>query len=97
MSKLRINYSQVMRKADKIENLSRDIRKEIDRISNLEDSIKSGWKGKASDSFLRKLAESKMELEKTRRSMEELSEIIKKTAKSIKEKDERDAKMAKQL
>lgn len=97
MSKLRINYSQVMRKADKIENLSRDIRKEIDRISNLEDSIKSGWKGKASDSFLRKLAESKMEFEKTRRSMEELSEIIKKTAKSIKEKDERDAKMAKQL
>ena len=51
MAQFRINHSKVIRQADEMNDLSRDLNAEILRLENLLAQIKREWYGPASDAF----------------------------------------------
>ena len=97
MTGFRINYNQVIRQADVINNLSDDLKREMDKLKNILNSIRGDWEGPASREFQKKLTVLIGNVENSKNSMSSVSRTIKNIAARIKQEDERQAEMASQL
>lgn len=93
----RINYSQVIRQADTINNLSVDLDREIQRLDSILTSLQSNWRGPASTAFQNHLILLIADLRKTKYSMSSVSTTIKNVATRIRQEDERQAELARKL
>lgn len=89
MAQFRINHSKVIRQADEMTDLSRQINSEIIRLENLLARIKREWYGPASDSFQQQLIMLIADMKTTRYNMTSVSTSIKNVANRIQNEDER--------
>lgn len=89
MAKFRINHSKVIRQADEMNDLSRDLNAEILRLENLLSQIKREWYGPASDAFQQQLIMLIADMKTTRYNMSSVSSSIKNVANRIQSEDER--------
>lgn len=89
MAQFRINHSKVIRQADEINDLSRDLNAEILRLENLLSQIKREWYGPASDAFQQQLIMLIADMKTTRYNMSSVSSSIKNVANRIQSEDER--------
>ncbi|MBQ8741961.1 MAG: WXG100 family type VII secretion target [Clostridia bacterium] len=89
MARFRINYSKVIRQADDIEELSRDLNREIGRLENLLSQIKREWCGPASEAFQNQLTMLIADMKATKHGMSNVSGTIKDVASRIQDEDER--------
>lgn len=93
----RINYGQVIGQANTINNLSGDLDREIQKLDNILNSVRSNWKGPASVAYQNHLTLLIADMRKTKYSMSSVSSTIKNVATRIQEEDERQAELARQL
>lgn len=89
MAQFRINHSKVIRQADEMNELSRDLNDEILRLENLLSQIKREWYGPASDAFQQQLIMLIADMKTTRYNMSSVSSSIKNVANRIQSEDER--------
>ena len=89
MAQFRINHSKVIRQADEMTDLSRQINSEIIRLENLLAQIKREWYGPASDAFQQQLIMLIADMKTTRYNMTSVSTSIKNVANRIQNEDER--------
>lgn len=89
MAQFRINHSKVIRQADEMNDLSRDLNAEILRLENLLAQIKREWYGPASDAFQQQLIMLIADMKTTRYNMSSVSSSIKNVANRIQSEDER--------
>lgn len=89
MAQFRINHSKVIRQADEMADLSRQINSEIIRLENLLARIKREWYGPASDAFQQQLIMLIADMKTTRYNMTSVSTSIKNVANRIQNEDER--------
>lgn len=89
MAQFRINHSKVIRQADEMNDLSRDLNAEILRLENLLSQIKREWYGPASDAFQQQLIMLIADMKTTRYNMSSVSSSIKNVANRIQSEDER--------
>lgn len=89
MAQFRINHSKVIRQADEMTDLSRQINSEIIRLENLLARIKREWYGPASDAFQQQLIMLIADMKTTRYNMTSVSTSIKNVANRIQNEDER--------
>ena len=97
MADLRINYEQVIRQANIINDLSDELRREKDNLNNILTSIGRDWEGPASTVYKNKLSSLVYNVENTKNSMSSASGTIRSIATRIRQEDERQAEMASQL
>lgn len=93
----RINYEQVMRQADKIEEEAQEVHKVILDLDGILSSTGAVWKGKAADTFHQECLELKSEMMKSRQQIQTTASKIRKIARRLKEVDDRAAAEAKKL
>lgn len=89
MAQFRIDHSKVIRQADEMNDLSRDLNAEILRLEALLSQIKCEWCGPASDAFRQQLIMLIADMKTTRYSMSSVSSSIKNAANRIQSEDER--------
>ena len=89
MAQFRINHSKVIRQADEMTDLSRQINSEIIRLENLLARIKREWYVPASDAFQQQLIMLIADMKTTRYNMTSVSTSIKNVANRIQNEDER--------
>jgi len=89
LAQFRINHSKVIRQADEMTDLSRQINSEIIRLENLLARIKREWYGPASDAFQQQLIMLIADMKTTRYNMTSVSTSIKNVANRIQNEDER--------
>ena len=97
MADLRINYEQVIRQANIINDLSDELRREKDNLNNILTSIGRDWEGPAATVDKNKLSSPVDNVENTKNSMSSASGTIRSIATRIRQEDERQAEMASQL
>lgn len=90
----RINFSKVISQADSIANDANDLATQIKLLSQLEQEVRSSWKGLASDVFIQRLETLKANIEQTKNQMSRLSSTIKYCAEKIQREDEEANKRA---
>lgn len=93
----RINYSQVLRQARTIKNLSDDLNREIRRLEEILTSSKNVWKGPASNAYQINLKRLVDDMKQTKYDMSNISSVIISTATRIQKEDERQAELARKL
>ena len=79
----------MIRQADEMNDLSRDLNAEILRLENLLAQIKREWYGPASDAFQQQLTMLIADMKTTRYNMSSVSSSIKNVANRIQSEDER--------
>lgn len=89
MAQFRINYSKVVRQASEMNDLSRDLNREIVKLENLLYQIKREWYGPASDAFQKQLIMLIADMKTTKYNMSSVSSTIKNIANRIQKEDER--------
>lgn len=89
MAQFRIKHSKVIRQADEMNDLSRDLNAEILRLETLLSQIKCEWYGPASDAFQQQLIMLIADMKTTRYNMSSVSSSIKNVANRIQSEDER--------
>lgn len=89
MAQFRINYNKVVRQANEMSDLSRDLNSEIGKLENLLAQIKREWCGPASDAFQKQLIMLIADLKTTKYNMSSVSSTIKNVANRIQKEDER--------
>ena len=89
MAQFRINHSKVIRQADEMSDLSRDLNSEIVKLENLLAQIKREWYGPASDAFQKQLIMLIADMKTTKYNMSSVSSTIKNVANRIQKEDER--------
>lgn len=94
LSEFRINYGQVIRQANTINNLSTDLDREVRSLENILTNIRSDWKGPASIAFQKHLTILIADMKQTKYSMSSVSSTIKNVATRIQQEDERQAELA---
>lgn len=92
--KFRINHTKVTSQANEIKQLARRMNSEILYLNQMEQDCRACWKGEAADAFLIKLNELRGEMEKNKKSIENLGKLIQNCADSIQREDEKAAKIA---
>ncbi len=97
MAKFRINYNQVVGKANEINNMSLSLDKDIIKLENLFDDVKKSWQGPASKEFQDRLRILIAEIKETKFKMSSVSSTIKNVAYRIQKEDERQAEMIEKL
>lgn len=93
----RMDYESVIRQANRINNLSEDVSRDILRLQGILDSARINWKGPASSAFQNHLTILIADLKNTKYSMSSVSTTIQTVANRLKEEDERQAELALQL
>lgn len=89
MAEFRINYKKVIRQADEMNDLSRDLNNEISALEDLLSQIKRDWCGPASEAFQQQLIMLIADMKTTRYNMASVSTSIKNVANRIQSEDER--------
>ncbi len=89
MARFRINHGKVIRQADEITDLSKQLNREITGLENLLARIKSEWYGPASEAFQQQLIMLIADMKTTRYNMSSVSSTIKNVANRIQREDER--------
>lgn len=89
MAQFRINYNKVVRQANEMSDLSRDLNSEIRKLENLLAQIKREWYGPASDEFQKQLIMLIADMKTTKYNMSSVSSTIKNVANRIQKEDER--------
>lgn len=89
LAQFRINYNKVIRQANEMSDLSRDLNSEIGKLENLLDQIKREWYGPASDAFQKQLIMLIADMKTTKYNMSSVSSTIKNVANRIQKEDER--------
>lgn len=89
MAQFRINYNKVVRQANEMSDLSRDLNGEIGKLENLLAQIKREWYGPASDAFQKQLIMLIADMKTTKYNMSSVSSTIKNVANRIQKEDER--------
>ena len=89
-----INYHQVMRQADKIEDEAHDIQKEIRQLDELIDDIQAIWKSPAATVFLAECQTLRHQMQAAQSRINQAANSIRETARRIKEADDRAAEAA---
>ncbi len=84
----RINYSKVISQANFIAGNASELSAQIELLNQMEQDIRSAWKGQAADAFLSRLSLLKGNMSKTRQQMTNLASTIKYCAERIKREDE---------
>lgn len=84
----RINYSKVISQANSISNNASDLSIQVNLLTQMEQDIRSAWKGEAADAFLSRLSLLKNNISKTRQQMADLASTIKYCAERIQREDE---------
>lgn len=97
MAGFRINYGQVVGQAKEISNLSSDFDREIQKLQDILDSVRTNWKGPASTAYQNHLTLLIADMKKTKYAMSSVSTTIKNVAVKIQQEDERQAELARQL
>ena len=97
MAGFRINCGQVVGQANTIDNLSSDLDREIQKLDNILNSVRSNWKGPASTAYQNHLTLLIADMRKTKDSMSSVSSTIKNVANRIQQEDEHQAELARQL
>ncbi|MBR4357542.1 MAG: WXG100 family type VII secretion target [Butyrivibrio sp.] len=97
MARFRINYSQVIRQADTINNLSSDLDREIRKLDSMLNASRSSWIGPAATAYYNHLTLLIADMKKTKYSMSSVSSTIKNVATRIQREDERQAELARRL
>ena len=93
----RINYHQVMRQADNIEDEAHEIQRAIRDLDNLMNDIKSIWKSPAATAFIAECQELRQQMVSTQVRVDQTANTIRSVARRIKEADDRAAEAAKNL
>lgn len=96
MATFRINYLQVVNKANDIRSLADDLNREIRTLENLLADVKNNWRGPASEAYQKQLLMLIADMKTTKFDMTSLSSTIKNTASKIQSEDERLAEQAEQ-
>ena len=94
MAGFRINCGQVVGQANTIDNLSSDLDREIQKLDNILNSVRSNWKGPASTAYQNHLTLLIADMRKTKYSMSSVSSTIKNVANRIQQEDEHQAELA---
>jgi len=89
LAQFRINYNKVVRQANEMSDLSRDLNGEIGKLENLLAQIKREWYGPASDAFQKQLIMLIADMKTTKYNMSSVSSTIKNVANRIQKEDER--------
>ena len=89
MAQFRINYNKVVRQANEMSDLSRDLNSEIGKLENLLAQIKREWYGPASAAFQKQLIMLIADMKTTKYNMSSVSSTIKNVANRIQKEDER--------
>lgn len=97
MAGFRINYGQVVGQANKIDDLSSDLDREIQKLDSILNSVRSNWKGPASTAYQKHLKTLISDMKETRRSMVNVSSTIKNVVRRVQKEDEHQAELARQL
>ena len=92
MAVYRINYSKTIGQANEISSLADDMAREIQDLENLLATIKSQWRGPASEAFQGQLQMLIADMKTTKFDMSRVSATIKNTAAKIQQEDEERAK-----
>lgn len=91
MAQFRINHSKVIRQADEMNDLSKDLNAEILKLETLLSQIKHEWYGLASEAFQDQLIMLIADMKTTRYNMSSVSSSIKNVANRIQSEDEGNA------
>ena len=92
----RINHSKVISQANDMNDLSRDLNREIQKLEDLLSQVKREWKGPASDAFQSQLVMLIADMKITKHNMSSVSSTIKNVANRIQREDDRLAEKLKQ-
>ena len=84
----RINHSKVISQANSIADNASELSKQANQLMAMEQSIRSAWKGQASDAFLARVSALREEVNTARSQMANLASTIKTCADRIKREDE---------
>lgn len=95
--RFRINHGQVIRQANEIKHLARDLNSEIHRMENMQHHVRSSWQGKASETFMRQCDELLENLGDVSRRMDSVADTIHRVADRIQREDEEAARRARSL
>ncbi len=97
MSEIRIDYTQVIRQAGTMKDLSDDLDREIRALENTLEQIRLHWLGPAATEFKKHLRVLIADLKVTKNNMSRVSSTINNVAVRYKQEEERQAELAKQL
>jgi len=90
----RINYSKVISQADSIAGCANELSKQVNQLSDMEQSIRSTWKGQAADAFISRVSTLRGEISRTKDQIASLAKTIKDCADRIKREDEEEQRRA---
>ncbi len=85
--RFRINYNDVIKKANRISENARELSAQINALTTIEEQCRSAWQGEASSAFMAKVSAMKEELTRTRRQIENLASTIRNCAERIHRED----------
>ena len=84
----RINYPKVISQANVIAECADRLSVQSNQLTVMEQNVRSGWKGQASDKFLSRVVTLRGEVTRTRLQMAELASTIRTCAERIQREDE---------
>ena len=94
---MRINYYQVIRQANSISNQADRISRNINKLDDMIQQVKTSWKSPSAQTFLTKCMSLREEMRESQRETEQLARSIKNVANRIKREDEAAAERARLL
>ncbi|OPY59243.1 MAG: hypothetical protein A4E55_00296 [Pelotomaculum sp. PtaU1.Bin035] len=94
---MRINYPQVLRQANQIEDLGGELKDIGKSINVMMQEIPQVWRGEAAQAYLKVCEELQQGINKTSKNIVSVSQQIRRVAKRIHEEDEKNARAAKNL
>lgn len=93
----RINYDKVIQQANSISDNATNLTSQLNILSQVEQDIRTGWKGEAADVFRIKLSALKENISKTRNDILKLSSMIKYCAEQVRRVEEQETRNAGKL
>ena len=93
----RINYSKVVSQANTIADCADSLSVQSNQLAAMEQNIRSGWKGQASETFLSRVSMLRGEVTRTKQQIAALASTIKTCADRIQREDEEAERRAKAL
>jgi WXG100 family type VII secretion target len=91
---LRINHARVVSQANSIIENANELSRQINQLTNIEQQIRSAWRGRTCDTFLARLVALRSEMNTTRQQMTNLATTIRNNADRIRREDEDAARRA---